>query len=364
MDSTRSGSSRWIWIFAIWFSIGLFDATQTVFSMRAQGMHHAWIKLFVTLLFEWVPIALATPFILSLARRFPPVRLASFKTWIVHLPTACAVCLASSVWISGFEQMLDPWANPTGPGHFLHQVSYRFWSGLPSYFILYIATLVIAYALQSRERLAQQETETARLSEALSKAQLNALRRQIEPHFLFNTLNAIAALVREGRNQAAVNMIAGLSDFLRRVVDDTNRQEVPLSEEIEYVRKYLDIQKSRFTDRLAVRVDVPTELLQSQVPSFILQPMVENAIKHGISKRAQGGEVRISASRSNGSLLLKVYNDGPAVALDNPGERAGVGIANVRSRLQGLYGKEFELKLKNEGPQGVEALLCLPFREK
>ena len=366
MDGTPgpSSSSRWVWILGIWFSVGLFDATQTVFSMHAQGMHHAWIRLFLTLLFEWVPMALATPIILSLARRYPPTRLRSFKTWLIHVPACCAVCLASSLWISGFEQVLNPWNNPAGPGVFLNRVSYRFWSGLVSYFVLYVAVVGIAYALESRERLARQQTETARLSAALSSAQLNALRRQIEPHFLFNTLNAIAGLVRENRNEAATNMIAGLSDFLRRVVEDTNSQEVPLSEELEYLQKYLEIQKARFAERLMVTFQVPGELMQSKVPSFILQPMVENAIKHGISKRAQGGELRISASRSNGTITVRIYNDGPFLAPAQHPVHSGIGISNVRSRLQGLYGESFELTLKNHGPHGVEAALSLPFRKK
>lgn len=363
--SSASNRSRWLWIGGIWFSIGLFDATQTVFSMHAQGMHHAWLRLFMTLLFEWVPIALATPFILRLARRYPPMRLRPLKTWIFHVLTCCAICLASSVWISTFEQILNPWANPGGPGVFVDRVSYRFWSGLVSYFVLYVATLGIAYALEARERLARQQTDTARLNEALSKAQLNALRRQIEPHFLFNTLNAISGLIREGRNDAATDMIAGLSDLLRRVVDDSNRQEVPLNEEIGYLQKYLEIQQLRFAERLAVAVQVPDELLHSRVPSLILQPIVENAIKHGIAKRAQGGKIRISASGSNGMITLRVYNDGPALGANfREQESAGVGISNVRTRLQSLYGESFQLSLRDASPHGVEAILSMPFKEE
>ena len=123
--------------------------------------------------------------------------------------------------------------------------------------ILYGVILMVSYLLDSRERLALQQTETARLNEQLSKAQLNALRKQIEPHFLFNTLNAIAGLVREKRNDAAVDMIAGLSDFLATLLEDSDRQQVPLAEELEFAQKYLDIQKVRFAERLQVSVDVP-----------------------------------------------------------------------------------------------------------
>lgn len=362
LDNPRR--TRWIWIIGIWLSVGFFDASQTVFVMRIEGMHHAWLKLFLTLLFAWVPMILLTPVIFYLSRRFPPTRLHALLTWFVHLGMLSFLCLISALWVAAFEQLLNPWADPAGPGSFFHRVLFRFISGLVSYVVLYVAVLGIGYALDSRERLARQETETARLSEALSKSQLDALRRQIEPHFLFNTLNAIAGLVREARNEAAVNMIAGLSDFLRRVIEDSNRQEVPLSEEIDHVQRYLDIERTRFADRLTVDLQVPRELLHSQVPSLILQPMVENAIKHGISKRAQGGQIRIGAVRSNGTLTLKVYNDGPSLTPGSDQTQCGVGTSNVRRRLESLYGSSFEFSLKNEGPHGVEAVLSLPFKEK
>src|SRR6202042_3263101 len=141
-------------------------------------------------------------------------------------------------------------------GPFVHQWLDHFYNGVFSGLILYSAILAVSYVLDSRSRLAYQQTETARLNEQLSKAQLDALRRQIEPHFLFNTLNAVAGLVREQRNDAAVSMIAGLSDFLRRVLEDSTLQQVPLEEEMEFAHKYLEIQKVRFAERLQLRVDV------------------------------------------------------------------------------------------------------------
>jgi two-component system LytT family sensor kinase len=157
-------------------------------------------------------------------------------------------------------------------------------------------------------------------------------------------------------------MIAGLSDFLRRVLQNPGQsgssQQVPLAEELEFAQRYLDIQKVRFADRLSLSVDVPADLLNAQVPSLILQPMVENAIKHGIAKRAQGGEVRIAADRSNGRLTLRVYNDGPGLT---PEPAPGIGIANTRARLTSLYGSDFDLSLRNQPPAGVEASLSVPF---
>jgi LytS/YehU family sensor histidine kinase len=158
-------------------------------------------------------------------------------------------------------------------------------------------------------------------------------------------------------------MIAGLSDFLRRVVEDSNRQQVPLGEELEFAQKYLDIQKMRFAERLQVTIDVPRELFPAQVPSLILQPMVENAVKHGIAKRVQGGTIRIAALRSNGRLTLSVYNDGPSLPAEWEKTRSGVGISNVRTRLQSLYAGEFELSIKNQDPGGVEVSVSVPFKE-
>ncbi len=355
---------RWIWIALIWCGIGLFDATQTVVVMRSEGMHHAWNQLFLATLLGWLPWALATPMIMALGRRYPPVQLRPVSNWLPHLGACAAIGLVSAAWMACLDKTLDPWMKPAPPGPFSSFWFFKFYNGLLEYLILYVLVLAVSYALYSRERLAQQQTESARLNEQLSKAQLNALRRQIEPHFLFNTLNAIAGLVREGRNDTAVSMIAGLSDFLRRVVKDSNRQEVSLGDEIEFVQKYLDIQKIRFAERLQLSVNVPGELFSAQVPSLILQPMVENAVKHGIAKRAQGGAIRISGSRSNGRLTLRVYNDGPALPEDWENSPSGTGISNARTRLQGLYGDAFELSLRNQDPEGVEALVSVPFREE
>jgi len=344
----------------IWSGVGLFDAAQNVFVMRAEGMHHAWVRLFVRLLISWLPWALATPVVLYLGRRYPPTKFRPISTWGIHLCACALIGLVYSAWVAGLDTLLNPWLTPA-PGGYLHAWLDTFYNGLLADVLLYGAILAISYVLDSRERLARQQTETAKLNEQLSKAQLNALRRQIEPHFLFNTLNAIAGLVREKRNDAAVNMIAGLSDFLRRVVEDSNRQQVPLGEEMEFLQKYVDIQKVRFAERLEVHLNVPAELFSAQVPSLILQPMVENAVKHGIAKRAQGGAIRVSAFRSNGKLTLSVYNDGPKLPKDWEQTGSGIGIPNVLTRLRSLYGDAFELKMRNQEPGGVEVSVSVPF---
>lgn len=361
LESPRRPLPRWLWIAAIWSGVGLFDATQNVFVMRAEGMHHAWTRLFATLLLSWLPWALATPFVLGLSRRYPPARWKRFSTWGMHLAAFATIGMSFAAWSAVLEAFLNPWALVPGPDPLATLWLNKFYNGLLSFVILYCAILLVGYMLDSQERLAFQQTETARLNEQLTKAQLHALRRQIEPHFLFNTLHAIAGLVREQRNNAAVTMIAGLSDCLRRVMEDSNRQQVPLGEELEFVQKYLDIQKVRFAERLQVSVHVPSELFPAQFPSLILQPVVENAVKHGITKRVQGGAIRIAGFRTNGTLTLSVYNDGPGLPAGWETTNSGIGIANVRTRLQGLYGDQFEFTMKNQNPDGVEVSVSVPF---
>jgi two-component system LytT family sensor kinase len=234
---------------------------------------------------------------------------------------------------------------------------------LVTYLIAYALILAVTFVVDSRDNVARRIEEEARLNEELSRAQLGALRRQMEPHFIFNTLNSIAGLVRDQRNDAAVSMIVGLSEFLRRATEDSHRSQVTLAEEVEYLERYLDIQKIRFGERLQVSVQIPAALLRAQVPTLLLQPLVENAIKHGIAKRAAGGTVRVDGACHDGELRLSVYNDGPGLAADWQATNTGVGIDNLRTRLRILHGDKSGLELRSAGIDGVEAVVTLPFVE-
>jgi len=359
--STRPSHS-WRWIILLWFGFALVNATQIVAGMRAVGMQHAWSRLFFTVLASWIVWPLATPLVLRLGQRYPFAHWRSIPTWVVHLSACFAIGALYSLWAAGLQILLQPWGyvQVTQFGNTAFSV---FYGEFHLFLILYAGILAVDYTLESRRRLAQRETEAARLSEQLSRTQLAALRRQLEPHFFFNTLNAIAGLVRENRNDDAVSMIAGLSDLLRRVLDDSGNQEVSLGEEMEFLETYLEIQKTRFAERLRLSVDVPKEFLSARVPSLILQPMVENAIEHGIEKCAAGGLLRIGAVRDNGFLTLSVYNEGPRLPEDWAQRRAGVGIANVRSRLRALYGEGSQLKIENR-EQGVEVQFSVLYKPK
>lgn len=364
MTETHSAArtTPWLWIAGIWCAGGLFDASQAVLSMRAEGRHGPWLPLFVTELALWLPWALATPFIIGLARRHPIVRVMSARSVAVHLGTFAALSVASEAWSAWLQVLFNPWANhrwPTFVDTFNTSITFQ----AVTFLVAYALILTVTYLVDARERIARQAIETARLNEKLSEAQLAALRRQIEPHFVYNTLNSISGLIRDRRNDAAVSMIVGLSEFLRRTSEDSHRTQVALAEEVEYVQRYLELQKMRFAERLQASVDIPPELLRAQVPNLLLQPLVENAIKHGIARRVAGGTVRVSGARSNGTLYLSVYNDCASPLPDWPASPTGVGIGNLRTRLQILYGEQSGLELRGAATGGVEVVVTLPFTE-
>lgn len=351
----------WRWIAVIWAAGGLFDASQTVLQMHSEGRHHPWGTLFGVELASWLPWLLATPLIISLARQYPIVRGANARTVAVHLATFSVISVVAEGWSAALQVAFNPWYNKKWP------TFWDTWTMLLTYQVLtfviaYALILTVTYLIDARESVARQVTEAARLNEELSKAQLAALRRQIEPHFMYNTLNSIAGLVRDRRNDAAVSMIVGLSEFLRRSSEGSHRSQVALLEEVEYLQRYLEIQKARFGERLQISLDIPTELLGAQVPNLLLQPLVENAIKHGISKRVSGGTVRVGGVCLNGNLCLSVYNDGPPPPANWEATRTGVGIGNLRTRLKILHGSESELQLRPAEPGGVEVVVRLPFK--
>jgi LytS/YehU family sensor histidine kinase len=223
----------------------------------------------------------------------------------LHLTAFAAISATAEGWSALLRVIFNPW-HRSSPPTFVNAWSDLLVEQLMMFVIAYALILTVTYAVDSREKMARQMTETARLNEELSQAQLAVLRGQMDPHFMFNTLNSIASLVYDQRGDAAVGMIVGLSEFLRRALEDSHRAQVTLREEVEYLQRYIDIQKVRFGDRLRVSVDIPDELLATQVPNLLLQPIVENAIKHGVSKRRSGGEIRVAGMSRDGALRLTV----------------------------------------------------------
>ena len=364
MSAVHSAPSpiRWRWIAALWCAGGLFDALQAVLVLRvAHGSDESWLPVFATEMATWLPWVAATPWIMGLARRYPFIRGMTLRSIAVHVAAFLTIAAVAEGWTAALQVLFNPWGNRRPP---------EFWDSWSTTLVYHVLICLIAYALiltvtylvDSRDKVARQMTETARLNEELSKAQLAALQRQMEPHFMFNALNSIAGLVRDRRHDAAVSMIVGLSEFLRRASSDAHRSQVTLAEEVEYLQRYVDIQKVRFGERLRVTIDIPADLSNAQVPSLLLQPLVENAIKHGVAKRVIGGTIRVAGARSNGSLSLSVYNDGPSFPEDWQTNGTGVGLANLRTRLQILYGDAAELQVRRAGTDGVEVLVTVPLK--
>ncbi len=210
------------------------------------------------------------------------------------------------------------------------------------------------------QRFRERELQTAELRRQLTEAKLEALRMQLNPHFLFNTLHAISALIHENP-EAADRVVARLSELLRLSLDQSKPQEVPLCEEIGFLDRYLEIEQTRFSDRLEVQKQIESSVNDALVPYLILQPLVENAIRHGIEPREESGRISIQARRNNGTLELRVTDNGPGLGAGQAAPAEGIGLSNTRSRLSHLYGKDYRFELHNADGGGLEARIDLPY---
>jgi two-component system, LytTR family, sensor kinase len=348
-----------LWIFLWWLALALFDATRTVEVMRSEGMQHNWPVLFAIEALEWLPWAVATWFTVALTHRLRSAPRA--VAWSSYVVAALCANTAFAAWTTFLVVAFRPFG-PDFPQHVFPHFLSGFTDGLLTTLVFFALILATNHFLESRERLAKQNVELAQLNAKLAQAQLSALRRQIEPHFLFNALNSIAGLIRENKSNEAITMLVSLSDFLRRTLSESNRQEVALSEELDFVKQYLATQKVRFAERLQLSVDVPVELQDAAIPDLILQPLVENAIKHGIAKRKEGGSVRIAATSQDKQLRISISNDGPSLAPDWEVASTGVGLANVRARLKALYGDAASFAMNARSLGGVEVAITVPLR--
>jgi len=207
------------------------------------------------------------------------------------------------------------------------------------------------------------ELRASELQSQLMSAQLNALKMQLQPHFLFNTLNAITVLVRRQKGKDAEEMLGHLSDLLRGVLEDVDTQEVSLRRELEYLQLYLAIEQVRFPDRLRVEISADPATQEASVPQPILQPIVENAIRHGIGRSSSAGRILISASKVNGTVELRVQDDRPGLSPSDSSEDEGIGLANTRARLQQLYGQDARLEIENGNHGGVVVTMNIPFHQ-
>lgn len=315
------------------------------------GRSADWGNVLANSLADWWSCGLFTPGFVWLVRRFPLRSHAWWKAAIAHLIGAVVFVLCK---VTVYTPILR-WLNPGLDRSLLDVLAFGFYGDFLGYWAAIGVLHAIEYSREARER----EVQAAALDGALRAGELQILRAQLQPHFLFNTLQAISTLIHRDP-PAADRMLTDLSDLLRTSLTSAAAQEVSLADELAFLRRYLDIMGVRFGDRLEVTVDVPDELLPAVVPSLALQPLVENAIRHGMANRTDVGHVVVRALRDDGRLVLSVNDDGPGPPA--PPVPDGVGLANTRERLRRLYGADGSLEIEAGPARGTTATLAIPLR--
>ncbi|MCI0485132.1 MAG: sensor histidine kinase [Blastocatellia bacterium] len=364
---------KWLLVICLWLLPALLSFSQTLFVPPDERHSIVWYKVLGLQSLFWFPLAFSTPVIFHLGTRFPIERPRRLKALSVHLFACTVYSFAFTAWLVFFYE-LSPDASmaPLRSLPLLTKFFIFLSGGFTFCFPIYGAVLGISAAVdyyrkfQERERAAAAfELKASQLEGQLAQAHLRALKMQLHPHFLFNTLHSIAALVREDDKQGAIRMIAGLSDLLRMALEEVGARETTLKQEMEFLEKYLAIEQIRFQDRLKVRIEIEPETLDATVPYLILQPIVENAIRHGISKRASASLVEIRAWREGGHLFMQVRDDGPGLAEGwTAPAREGIGIKNTRARLEQLYGRAHSFSIENGDGGGAVATIIIPFTMK
>ena len=308
----------------------------------------------------WFGWALLTPAIFGLARRFPVDRPPRVRAYGLHLLFGLAAGLVQGVVAVIVSSRIEYPADIVTP-HIEPRSLILMW--LAFGVIMYGAIAAIGFAVDYRTRLVERERAADRLEHLLIESRLGALRTQLQPHFLFNALNTVAMLVREGDRDTAVRVIARFSELLRGVLDEEAPQEVSLGEELEFVGRYLEIERVRFGDRLRVHVEADDAARSAAVPHLVLQPIVENAVRHGISRRADAARIDIVAERAHDRLRVSVRDDGPGLPAGwSAAACRGIGLRNTRDRLHYLYGDGASLELCPAEGGGVRAVIELPLR--
>lgn len=314
----------------------------------------------VSLLAEcsFVYIAAAfSPVVLFLGRRFPTEGKHLWRNVGLH---AIAMLIYGVIVRISWELFMDALGMQVGPWELSRVIRAVCWSlsdAAPTYWLI----ILFQNAGHYYQRYQAGLVDAANLNAQLARAQLMSLRMQLNPHFLFNTLHAISELVHEDPN-AAERMIISLSQLLRMSLDTSTLAEVPLREELRFTDLYLSIEKVRFEGRLEIHADIDPELRNALVPNLILQPLIENAIRHGISKRPGKGRIELSAKQGENVLIITIRDNGVGAEMDNVPLREGIGLSSTRSRLDKLYGPHQSFQFVRRAGQGAEAVIRLPLR--
>ena len=341
-------------VFLGWTFVGLYFATQAyynpAFVPRLQWSQAIAINL--TYYYLW---GLCTPLVVMIGRRFRFDSGRWPRALLMHILAAVVITLAQILVAEYLLALLIK--SRTTDYSFFGRLRYafgvNFHSSLPTYWLILFVYWAFDYYAKFRDR----ELRASQLETQLSHASLQALKMQLNPHFLFNTLNSISSLMYSDVESADA-MLARLSEFLRMTLDRDLAQEIPLEQELEFIRRYLEIEKIRFEERLTVKIDVGADVSKANVPSLALQPLVENAIHHGIAPRPEGGAIEIKARRENGLLHLSVSDDGVGATRKT---RERIGLANTRARLERLYGDQQNFSFTDTGG-GCRVDIVIPYR--
>jgi signal transduction histidine kinase len=347
-------------IFGVWTILALIPGIQAHAYIASLGRPITWAHaLMPPLLNHWIWAAL-TPGVFWLSGRYPIERRAWARVVGIHLLGSFAFAVLHIVLRCPFIRSATLFTTP--PAHITwllirNSLFANYYDDLWMYSALVAFKQLWDYYRKYKDR----ELRTAKLEAQLVQAQLQVLKMQLNPHFLFNTLHAISSLMHEDV-EAADNMVARLSDLLRMSLEAVNEQEIPFKREMEFLEGYLDIQQIRFRDRLKVRIDVPAASLDALVPNMILQPLVENAVTHGVATRSTPGEIQIRASREDSTLRLEVADSGGSIPDSQEPPHYGVGLANTRARLRQLYGDAHNFRMEKRPGGGTLVTLEIPYR--
>jgi sensor histidine kinase YesM len=352
--------ARALVIFGVWTIIGLVFSAQWYFAAFRSEQPVPWSRaLYVQMSWGYL-WALATPLVLYLVRRFPFDK----QSWPRNL-LAHALFSTLLIFIVGIIGHIIVYLNygRAMDRTYTFANSLRFAvSNYTEGMGVYLLLVLLAYAYSYYQRYRQGELRASQLEAQLSQAQLQALKMQLHPHFLFNTLHSISALLNKD-TEAARKMITRLGDFLRLTLENSGTQEVTLKEEMEFLRCYLEIERIRFQDRLTTRVFIDPEALDVRVPNLILQPIVENAIRHAIAPRSTPGEIEIRAKQEDGILRIQISDNGPGLPMNRSADslfKKGLGLTNTQTRLDRLYGAQHRFEIANDPRGGLAVTLEIP----
>lgn len=345
-------------LFGLWTLLGLIFAGISYLAAISENEEVNLVTIFSTNLIRFYVWAALSPLIYLIAKRLDLTGQGSMlRAVLTHLPLSFVFSILSSIFYTIIVwTIFDSYHARFGSiTNFFQQ--YAFFGSTYLGMLLYILIAIASHAWLIFLSYRAQESRNLKLQTQLAESELQALKMQLQPHFLFNTLHSISSLNLTDPQKANL-MIARLGDFLRMTLDRSGKQMVNLEEELAFLRCYLEIEQIRFSDRLKIEFDVADETLAAEVPHLILQPVVENSVKHGIAPHSAGGVIRISSQLINNLLVLKVMDNGAGIN-GNSENREGTGLKNIRSRLTQIYEKDFSFELKNGN--GMTAILEIPF---